>query len=81
MSGCFDSQDLLKYINCTSNTNRRSLRSNNSMFYVPFCKTNYSLNAPINRMCALANNCNIFDVNVSKHTLKNVVIVVGNGLN
>ena len=34
ISGCFDSPELLKYINC--NTNRRSLRSNNSMFYVPF---------------------------------------------
>jgi hypothetical protein len=68
ISGCFDSPDLFKYINF--NTNRRSSRSNNSMFYVPFCRTNYSMNAPINRMCVLANNCNVFDINVSKFTLK-----------
>ena len=40
------------------------------MFYVPFCRTNYSLNAPINRMCTLANNCNVFDVNFSNYSLK-----------
>ena len=40
------------------------------LFFLLFSASDVQPGLPLHRLCALANNCNVFDVNVSKHTLK-----------
>ena len=45
--GSFNAPDLLALINV--NNNRRSSRTSNNFYYLPFCTSNYSMFSPLNR--------------------------------